>query len=192
MEPVVAILAGGRASRMGGAKAGLELAGETMLGRMAGLARLAGLEPLVVAKPGTELPDARARVLREPAEPEHPLAGVVAALGEVGAGLVVVACDMPLVPPALLRRLARAEGLVVCRSGRGLEPLLGRYPAAAAAPLAGAIERGEPAARAVEALAPEVLGPVELAAFGEPEVFLTNVNTPADAARAAALIASRR
>src|SRR6202012_6288367 len=75
----------------------------------------AGLEAVVVAKPGTALPslDVGIDVLAEPAEPVHPLAGIVAALRQMGRPLVVLACDFPFVPPALLPALADAPESVV-------------------------------------------------------------------------------
>jgi molybdopterin-guanine dinucleotide biosynthesis protein A len=45
-----AILAGGRSSRMGEPKAGIELAGRPLISYPIAAARIAGLEPLVVAK----------------------------------------------------------------------------------------------------------------------------------------------
>ena len=190
---VGAILAGGRSTRMGTAKAVVELAGRPLLLHAVAAVEGASLEALVVAKPGSPLPALRQRVVREPAEPTHPLHGVASALAESGGRPVVaLACDMPLVPAALLEWLARldAAAAVVEAAGR-FQPLLARYEPAIAPTLADAVARGEPAHRAVSALDPVVVDDDDLARFGDPELICLNVNTPADLERAEAVIAAR-
>ena len=64
---------------------------------------------VVVAKQDTKLPQlaGEAEVWIEPDEPHHPLAGVIHALRTASARkLLVLACDMPLVPDELLRELS--------------------------------------------------------------------------------------
>ena len=77
---VGAVLAGGQSSRMGRPKAMVELGGRPMLARVVGTVGSAGLEPIVVAKPDSELPHVDCRVLSEPDQPRHPLTGLVTAL----------------------------------------------------------------------------------------------------------------
>ena len=78
--PFAAVLAGGRSRRMGSPKALVELGGRPLLAWAVAAALDAGLEAVVVAKPGSELPPLDVPVWPEPEQPAHPLVGVVAAL----------------------------------------------------------------------------------------------------------------
>jgi molybdopterin-guanine dinucleotide biosynthesis protein A len=188
--PLGAVLAGGSGSRLGGAKATVELAGRPLLSYPLAAFAAAGIEPLVVAKAETELPPLECPVLREPEEPRHPLAGIVAALREAGGRpLVVLACDMPLADPALLAELAAApEPLVVPVPGGRPQPLQARYSAALLPALAAALGRREPLRRTVEALSPRLLDDAELARFGDLERLFLNVNDASDLRRAADIL----
>ena len=106
MSLTAIILCGGRSSRMGQDKSALPFGDETMLGRVT---RLAGsvAEHVIVAgrrdQPHSTTYDAQ--------EDQGPLAGLAAGLAASTTDLnVVVACDMPLVKPAVLRRLVDAIG----------------------------------------------------------------------------------
>ena len=181
------VLAGGAASRMGQPKAAVELAGRPLISYPLAALAEAGLEPIVVAKRDTELPELGFAVLREPTEPRHPLCGVVAALRAAeGRAVVALACDMPFVPPGLLAWLgALEEPVVVCEAEGRLQPLLARYRGVAGE-LEAAITRGDASRDAVSALGPRVVGEEELRGFGDPSRICFNVNEPADLARAAA------
>jgi molybdopterin-guanine dinucleotide biosynthesis protein A len=185
-----AILAGGRSSRMGEPKPLLELGGRTLLERAVAIVAAAGLDPVVVAKPDSELPRVDCRVLVEPAEPRHPLTGIVAALeASAGRGVVALACDMPLVPPGLVSWLAALDDeAAVCEVDGRLEPLLARYPATAAAAVDSALAQGAAAHEVVRSLDPRIVGEAELRRFGDPARIVFNVNTPADLARAEELL----
>ena len=177
---------------MGEPKATVELAGRTLLARAVSAVAAAGLEPLVVAKPRSPLPPLECRVLAEPDEPRHPLCGIVTALAaSAGGGVVVLACDMPLVPPKLIAWLAGLdpEPAIVCEVGGRLEPLLARYEPESAEPLATALTRGDSMRAAIAALSPRVVGESELRRFGDPERVAFNVNSPTDLVRAHALLA---
>ena len=176
------MLAGGRAKRIGGAKASVELAGRPLIEYPLAAAEEAGLEPLVVAKSGSELPPLRRPVLREPERPRHPLCGIVAALREAGGRpVVVVGCDMPFASAALLGWLAAApEPLVVPSVGGALQPLPARYDHALLPALEARLSRPEPLQRTVESLQPRLVAEDELARFGEPRRLCFNVNTPAE------------
>lgn len=106
MDVTVAVLAGGRGSRIGGDKAMVQLAGRPLITYPLRAAQDAGLPAVVVAKQGTKLPPVTAQLLLEPDEPTHPLLGVVTALREFPA-VLAVPCDMPFVEPAALAALAR-------------------------------------------------------------------------------------
>lgn len=189
-QPLGAVLAGGRGSRLGGGKAVAELGGRPLISYPLEAVEEAGLEPLVVAKRGSELPALRCRVLHEPDLPRHPLCGIVAALREAaGRPLVVVGCDMPFLDPGLLAWLGAApEPLVVPLVGSRLQPLLARYDSSLLPQLEAALEGGEPLQRAVEALRPRLVAEPDLARFGEPRRLCLNVNDGAGLERAETLL----
>jgi molybdenum cofactor guanylyltransferase len=183
---LVAVLAGGAARRLGGAKAMAELGGEPLLAYPLAAAAAAGLETVVVAKAGTPLPDSEADVLFEPEEPVHPLCGVLAAMEQAGAARDVLAlgCDMPFLTPALLSWMAELDGPALLETEGRLQPLPGRYPAGARGRLAAAVHDQEAMGSTLASLGAQVLGDAELARFGEPQRLCFNVNEPADLERA--------
>jgi molybdopterin-guanine dinucleotide biosynthesis protein A len=151
----------------------------------------AGLEAVIVAKPDTDLPPLDADILTEPPEPVHPLAGIVAALRQTGRPVVVIGCDFPFVPAALLRALADAhEPLVVPAPGGDAQPLVARWTPALLPALEDALAREEPLRRTVAALSPRLLGDAELAPFGDPARVFFNVNTPTDLRHAEGAVSS--
>jgi molybdopterin-guanine dinucleotide biosynthesis protein A len=188
---LAAVLAGGRGVRMGEPKAGARLGGRALIEHPLAALRAAGLETVVVAKRASRLPPLEVAVWTEPDEPVHPLCGVLRALeGADGRPVLAVACDMPFLAPALLRRLAAATApLVVPQAGGRLHPLLGRYSPELAGPLREALERGAALQDAVRGLRPRLLDERALRRFGDPERLLFNVNDRADLARARHLLA---
>ena len=103
------VLAGGTAARLGGAdKAGVELAGRTLLEHV--LAAVAGATETVVV--GEQVPTSRpVTFTREDPPYGGPAAGLLAgreALASTPDHLVVVAVDMPRVSPATVDRLLAA------------------------------------------------------------------------------------
>jgi molybdenum cofactor guanylyltransferase len=106
MAMTVAVLAGGRGSRIGGHKALVPLCGRPLITYPIAAARAAGLAAVVVAKRHTQLPALKVPVLIESNEPSHPLTGVVVAL-ELFDAVLVIPCDMPLVDGEDLLALAR-------------------------------------------------------------------------------------
>lgn len=191
-EPLGVVLAGGRGRRLGGAKADAVVAGLPLVDRPIGALRAAGLDVVVVAKAGTRLPALGVPVILEPDVPVHPLTGIVAALEYAGRDVVICAGDMPFVPVALLARLAAAESpeLVVAGSRGGPEPLLGRYCASLLAELRDALSRECGLRDLVRSLGPRarVLTVGEMAAFGEPDLAVRDIDTPDDLAQAARLL----
>jgi molybdopterin-guanine dinucleotide biosynthesis protein A len=183
VEPIVAILAGGRSRRMGRPKPVVELGGRPLLSYPLAAARAAGLEPWIVAKRGSELPPTDCRLLFEPDEPRHPLLGVVTALRAAGpAPVLAVAADMPFVTGELLGELAARGSTAAVEAEGRLQPLLARYEAAALEPLERALAAGAAATAALAELEPEAIA----AEF--PLCF--NVNSPADLERAEQLLAA--
>jgi molybdopterin-guanine dinucleotide biosynthesis protein A len=226
--PVGVILAGGRGRRLGGSKATIRLDGRPLLDHPLAAMRAAltgegepgeeGGTPLiaVVAKPGTALPPLGPVPLwTEPAEPFHPLVGLIRALeGAAGRAVLVCPVDLPFITAETLRRLAwrpadGAPALLAARDGI-VQPLLGRWEPVALAGLRSALGSGpgsglgagqgaagaaEPGAGpsvgaslpAMRAVAEGLGARLTEVAAGE----LENVNTPADLARAQARLISR-
>jgi molybdopterin-guanine dinucleotide biosynthesis protein A len=105
MTVTVAVLAGGRGSRIGGDKALVRLDGRPLIDYPLSAAREAGLNAVVVAKRSTRLPRLRVPLLLEPDEPTHPLLGIVTAL-ERHPAIIAIPCDMPFIEPDQLVTLA--------------------------------------------------------------------------------------
>lgn len=184
------VLAGGRGSRIGGAKALVELAGRSLISYPLAAVEEAGLEPIVVAKRDSELPSLACRIIREPARPRHPLCGIVAALRHAGQRpLVVVGCDMPFAGAGLLAWLGSArEPLVVPSLGDRLQPLPARYDSTLLPALEEALAGGRALRATLESLRPRLIAEAELARFGDPQRLCFNVNTRADVERAGRLL----
>ena len=176
---------------MGEPKPLAELGGAPLIAHPLAAAAAAGLAAVVVAKPGTPLPaDLGVPVWLEPAEPVHPLRGVVTALERAGGPVVAVACDMPFVPGALLARLAAGpEPEAAVRVSGRIEPFPARYDTAALPALRAALDRRAPVRDTLAALAPAVLDGG--ADFGDPARILASVNTPAELAAAELVLDTR-
>ncbi len=192
---IAVILAGGRATRMGGAKATAQLGDETLLARAVRLAREAGLEPVVCARGETALGATDAEVWREPAADgsPHPLAGIAAALERAGAPILALPVDLPFLTPTLLQALAARSGplaVVGESAGAGLRPaaLVLRADPSLAAPLRAAAVAGAPALRTLTAQRATLLSVAELDPSAG-EHTLLNVNDAAGLRRAEQLLA---
>jgi molybdenum cofactor guanylyltransferase len=185
---LVAVLAGGLGTRMGAAKAGVELCGRPLISYPLRAAREAGLEAVVVAKPGTELPPLAERVVCEPESPRHPLCGIVTAVRHAGAPVVAVGCDMPFVSGELLRWLARGPARAIEAAGR-VQPLPAVYRPADLPTLERALAEQGSLRAALDELAPRVAGEEELGAFGRAERLCFSVNDRRDLERAGRWVA---
>lgn len=183
---LAAVLAGGAGHRLGGAKATVELAGNPLIAYPVAAALAAGLETVVVAKPGSPLPGLACPRWDEPAEPRHPLCGIVAALERAGGQPVLaLACDAPFLTAPLLAWLAVYPERVALELDGSSQPLPGRYLPDDLPALAGALASGEPLRRTVEALHPRMIGADSLRRFGDPARLCFNVNTADDLETAA-------
>lgn len=132
------VLAGGRSSRMGTAKAALEWHGSTLLRRTVGIVgRAAGGAVVVVRAAGQDLPQLPqgTMVVDDPREGKGPVQGIAAGLAAI-AGLAeaafVCSTDMPFLHPAFVRRVLRVvreDGADVCLPiARGYpQPLAAAY-----------------------------------------------------------------
>jgi len=146
------VLAGGRSSRMGTAKAALEWHGSTLLHRTAAVvARAVDGPVVVVAAPGQELPalPPGTEVVADPVEGRGPLQGIatgLAALAERAPAAFVCSTDLPFLHPVFVRRvLARlTDDLdVVLPVARGYpQPLAAAYRTALAPRVEALIARG--------------------------------------------------
>ena len=189
------ILAGGKASRMGGGDKGLlSLAGQSLLDHV--IARLAPqCSELALNANGNP---ARFQRFRRPvladgiADQPGPLAGVLAAMdwaAALGADRVVtVAADTPFFPRDLVARLAEPGGLTLAASQAPcetpvLQPIFGMWPVALRDDLANALERGDRKVRlwADAHGCTQVIFP-----HGGADPFF-NINTPQDLRQARAL-----
>jgi molybdopterin-guanine dinucleotide biosynthesis protein A len=188
-----AILAGGRARRLGGAsKAALLLDGRRIIDRQIERLRPLASPVFVVGhEPDGGLPDGVEVV------PDH--VANAGALGGLYTALVaspcdrtlVVACDMPFLIPAVLQRLASVADadLVIPKGARGYEPLCAIYRRTCVQEIRARLARGDLRAWAPPgALHVVEIGPDELAALDPDGLMFVNVNTPHDYARARGLL----
>ena len=188
-----AVLAGGSGSRLGGAKATVELAGRPLIAYPLEAIEKTGLDVVVVAKRDTPLPpDLAAPVWYERDEPEHPALGITTVLQRAPTeSVLVVGCDMPFVTTELLAHLASLPyPLAMPSAGGRLHPLIALYARGLATGFAFLLGRDESLQQTVAELGPHLIDESELEQFGDPERLLFNVNTPEDLERAAELLGS--
>jgi molybdopterin-guanine dinucleotide biosynthesis protein A len=133
------VLAGGRSTRMGQDKASLPIGGETMVERVVRVAGSVADELIVVTRltqAGSDPMravgrDPRVRFVHDPVEELGPLAGIAAGLAATHSDVnLVIACDMPLIRPAVLRRLIELQGdadICVAVAGGHASPLCAAY-----------------------------------------------------------------
>jgi molybdopterin-guanine dinucleotide biosynthesis protein A len=192
-QPIAAaILAGGRARRLGGAnKAALEIGGSRIFDRQYDLLHQLTSTVFVVADGAGPWTDRGVRVVRD----EIPNAG---ALGGIYTAIVaspcertlVIGCDMPFLSEPFLRRLIEVDAdLVIPHGTRGYEPLCAVYGKACAPGIRERLARG-----ALEAsVLPRDLHVTEIeqaviATYDPEGLLFVNVNTPHDYVRAKGLI----
>ncbi len=192
MEFSAAILAGGRATRFGGAdKASLVVGGRRIVERqLAALASIAR-DVRIVANDAARYADLGVPVVADAIAGAGPLGGVYTALVEARhERVLVLACDLPFVTAALVERLAVESGAaeeidaVVPRTVRGLEPLCALYRTRAAARARARIDRGD--LRMTGFLADLAVRELPDGAFAPADegTLFENINTPHDYARA--------
>ena len=179
---------------MGRDKLLLEVGGATLVEHVAG-ALSPRCEEVILAGGGTAPAGVRAVADNRPGE--GPLAGMEAGLAAARHPLVFVAAgDMPFLCPDLVAHLLEVLGdggalAAVPEDGRGSHPLCAAYSRdGVLPPLRSALDAGVRAARGfLRALDGVVYVPAaELRSFGDPDLLLMNVNSPADLARARGLV----
>jgi molybdopterin-guanine dinucleotide biosynthesis protein A len=183
MDVTVAVLAGGRGSRIGGDKALVALAGRPLISYPLQAAQDAGLKAVVVAKSTTRLPPLAVPIILEPDAPTHPLLGIVTALQQLPA-VIALPCDMPFVEPADLASLAAmsADAAILTPD----QPFPALYRRALLPQLREALE-----ARASmrSTMAQPLLAPASIASTREAPHM--TINTPEDRAEAERLLSRR-
>lgn len=186
------ILAGGAASRYGGRPKGLErVGGRRVIDRVADALRDAADDLLLIAND----PVSREWLADVPTASDvrmncGSLGGIHAAIVRAAGPVLVVAWDMPFVPPALLRRLRDAgahadAALPESGSRRGLEPLCAYYSPSCVPAIERRLDAGD--MRVVsffDDVRVERVPEGEVRRFGDPAVLFMNVNTPDDLALA--------
>ena len=184
-----AILAGGRARRLGGRdKSRLVIGGRTILARQLEVLRRVVTRIVIVANAPEQFADAGVPVLADAVPGSGSLGGIYTALADADGPVLVLACDMPFVTAPFLARLIEAgqeADIAIPRSRDGYQPLCANYAPACAGPLRRRIEQG--ALKVVDLLADvrvRELGPDEIATFDPDGLLLLNVNTEDDLVRA--------
>ncbi|MCH9650774.1 MAG: molybdenum cofactor guanylyltransferase [Deltaproteobacteria bacterium] len=184
--PTGVVLAGGASRRLGQDKALYPFRGGTLADWAAErLAEVCG--EVVVADRGRKLLLELESVVDGPGQ--GPAAGLLgAALARPGRDLLVLACDLPRVPVALLRDLAeRSSGQAwVPRHGGRLEPLCARFSASSLVLLDAQVASGELALHSwlrSQRLEVGFLEGEELLRHGNPKDLFFNLNRPEDLRR---------
>ncbi len=156
LQASLLVLAGGESRRMGRPKGLLQVAGTTLVEFVAGRLEPEFAELLISANEPGQVPAglaAMARIVPDLHRGAGPLAGIEAGLAAASQPvLMAVACDMPYVSPALVRRLVVAcqghDAAVPVLDGRP-EPVCAAYAGSAAGPIAAALVEGRLRARDV-------------------------------------------
>jgi molybdenum cofactor guanylyltransferase len=188
---VVAVLAGGLGTRLGGAKPSVPLLGRPLISYPVSAALATGLPTVVVSKPSTQLPhlDSHAAVLIEDASCQHPLQGLITALQQ-HPRVLAVACDMPFLTPELLSWLAaRRDAPAAFELDGALAPFPSLHVSDELPTLSSSLREQSSLRHAFEAAGIHRHSTGSLARFGEPRRLLTSINTP-DQLSAAATSAS--
>jgi molybdopterin-guanine dinucleotide biosynthesis protein A len=193
-----AILAGGRATRLGGRdKAALPFGDLRLIERQILALRAVTADVFIV----TNQPE-RYAALGLPAHADRrpgtgALGGIYTAIvASPAPQTLVVACDLPFLSAAFLRHLAargRDADLAIPRSAGGYEPLCASYSRGCADPIGRLLDAGRLKAADVASAGLRVveIGPDECAPFDPDGTLFLNVNTPDDYARARAWLDRR-
>ncbi len=208
-EPITGIvLAGGQSKRMGRDKAWLPVAGRPMIQWVLHAVAEVTQYQMIVSRHIGRLNELDVPVVEDRFPARGPLTGIHAGLKAAPTDLcVVVACDLPMVRPELLRLLAAAVGpfhaampyvaegsppppgdLVAAREA-GLQPLCAAYRRACLAPLEKLLTTGAVAAVVVASVVKaRILAPEEWRRVDPDGRSFFNVNYAEDAHLAAKLL----
>ena len=184
-----AILAGGRARRLGGRdKSRIVVGGRTILARQLDVLQRLVPRIVIVANAPDQFADAGVPVLIDAMPGSGSMGGIYTALADAPGPVLVLACDMPFVTAPFLARVIEAgqeADIAIPRGKDGYQPLCANYAPSCAGPLRWRIEQG--ALKVVDLLTDvrvRELGPDEIATFDPDGMLLLNVNTEGDVVRA--------
>ncbi len=175
------VLAGGSSSRMGKAKAFLEIGGKSLLERAISCLSPSAAQIAVIGLEAHQFPTASCHPDLTPGR--GPLSGIRTGLTLSNADPVLFCpCDCPLLPestfPLLLRQLGEAQVAVPVDSSGRVHPLIGVYRRACLEPLESLLDASLFAVMGlIDTLAEEVQR-VDFSRHGIMDGALLNVNTP--------------
>ena len=188
-----AILAGGRARRLGGRdKAALQVGPSVILERQLAILRTLVDRILIVANDEARYAGYGVPVVCDLVPDAGALGGLYTAIRAAGTSrTLVMACDLPFLTRAFLSRLV-ADGdevdVVLPRTADGFQPLCATYSDRAGVHLGIQIQAGVrkviDAVRQADGLVIRELGPADLAPYDRQGTLFFNVNTPDDYVRA--------
>jgi molybdopterin-guanine dinucleotide biosynthesis protein A len=184
-----AILAGGRAHRLGGLeKSQLVIDGQTILDRQLRVLQGCAGRVVIVADDRTRFAGFGVPVFEDLAPGKGALGGLYTALSIAAGPVLVVACDMPfLTEPFLIRVMQAAQDVdaAVPRTADGYHPLCACYSQSCAGPIRTRLDAGE--LKLLDLLTDvhtRTIDQAEIAGFDPDGLLLLNINTPDDLARA--------
>ena len=141
------ILCGGKSKRMGRPKAFLPYGGTTMINHILGQIQDLFAEVFLVANEPESFEDFDVDVVKDILPYRGPLGGILSGLLVAQhPHTFVIACDMPLVSPKLIRELVgqrHNHDVVVASHEDGIEPLLGVYSKNCIKPLEESLFNGD-------------------------------------------------
>lgn len=187
-----AILAGGRARRLGGVdKGGLVVGGRAIIERELEVLRQVTPDVVIIANQAAAYAHLGVPIEADATAGAGPLGGICAALARTDlAYTLIVACDMPFLSVAFLQHLvSRVRGVDVAlpRTEDGYHPLCAAYARTALPAIRARMSAGRlDVVGLVREVRVEEIGPEELEAFDPERVMLSNVNTPEDLRKACA------
>lgn len=197
MDISVAILAGGASRRMGRDKGLVKLRGRPLIEHVYAAARELGAEVFIATNRPQDYRFLGLRMVSDREPRRGSLEGLRTALDAARTERVLVlACDMPLVRPALLKHMTShtttADALVP-RFQERLQPFLAVYAQSCLEAVEAAIETGELEMKGfLGKLSLEELSEAEVLKHDPRGISFHNVNTEEDLARARRILAGTR
>lgn len=181
--PQAAILAGGRSSRMGRDKVLIPVDGVPMIARIIGTLKAVFEKVFIVADDAAKYGEFGVRVIPDLVRDSGPLGGIHAALTAAApAPVFVMPCDMPFLPPDLVKELITTESTSPVRvlwDGTRQYPLCGFYQQSVLPAIAARLEgRQLRMSDLLGEVGTELINPLKDPRFHAG--MLINVNTPED------------
>lgn len=187
------VLAGGKSSRMGWDKARMQFAGKPLVLRAAEMLR-PFVQEVTLLGPTERYGNLGLPVLADQWPDQGPLAAVCTGLlSSTAEWNIFLACDLPLIESQFIQLLVQRIQAARCdavapRTEEGWQPLSAAYHLRCRAAFLRAIQDGQRSLiRLYPELKVEAITCDEMRAAGVSDAALTNVNTPEDYARLAAL-----